>query len=302
MLTKKEGVENMKRKSVISIAVLLALGALLYAQTPNPTSDFSFDLNKDFDAITITRYNGRTTRVVVPAEIEGVPVRVIGNEAFYGNRTITEVVIPNTVTTIANGTGRVYYMDEGRGAFMGCSNLVSITLPNSLTHIGSRAFAGCAKITSITIPDSVITIGSGAFFRSGLTSIKIPDSVVEIGEYTFSICNSLVSVILPNGITKIARNLFSSCNNLASVTIPDTVTTIDGGAFEECISLVSITFPASVKEIWGSAFKNCTNLSSVVLAEDAKNIFQRWDQFLGCSKMSVQSRIALNRAGYTGSF
>ena len=67
------------------------------------------------------------------------------------NTEITDLVIPNSVTSI------------GSCAFCGCSGLTSITIPNSVTSIGSSAFSGCSGLTSITIPNSVTSIGSYAF-------------------------------------------------------------------------------------------------------------------------------------------
>ena len=62
------------------------------------------------------------------------------------------------------------------GAFSGCMNLTSITIPDTITNIGKRAFSGC----------------------NGLTTITIPDRVISIGEYAFSGCKGITSIIIPN--------------------------------------------------------------------------------------------------------
>ena len=68
----------------------------------------------------------------------------------------------------------------------------SVTIPNSVTSIGSSAFYGCSKLTSITIPNSVTSIETSAFeYCSSLTSIVIPNSVTSIGSSAFSGCSSL---------------------------------------------------------------------------------------------------------------
>ena len=70
---------------------------------------------------------------------------------------------------------------------MGCTGLTSITIPDSVTSIGTKAFYGCTGLTSITIPDGVTNIGWYAFSGcASLTSITIPDSVTNIGEDAFS--------------------------------------------------------------------------------------------------------------------
>ena len=78
---------------------------------------------------------------------------------------------------------------------MGCSDLTSVTIPDSVTSIGYRAFAGCQSLTSVTIGNGVTSIGRGAFeYCSGLTSVTIPDSVTSIGETAFGSCSGLTSV------------------------------------------------------------------------------------------------------------
>jgi hypothetical protein len=115
----------------------------------------------------------------------------------------TDIVIPNTVTSINSG------------AFSGCSSLTSITIPNSVTTINNGAFSGCSSLTSITIPNSVTTINSGTFDGcSSLTSITIPNSVTTIDGGTFYNCSSLTSVTIPNSVTSIGSGAFENTGNL----------------------------------------------------------------------------------------
>ena len=80
----------------------------------------------------------------------------------------------------------------GTGAFNGCSNLTSITIPVGVKSIGDCAFYNCRSLTSITIPDSVTSIGDSAFYGcSGLTSLTIPHSVISIGDRAFRGCRDL---------------------------------------------------------------------------------------------------------------
>ena len=137
-----------------------------------------------------------------------------------------------------------------------------------VTSIGS--FMLCDDMTGVTIPSSVTTIGSGAFRGcSALTSLDIPSSVTSIGSDVFSECTALVSVTLPTTMTSIGSSMFSNCSSLASVTIPSGVTTIDSYAFYGCTSLEGITIPVNVTSIGSDVFEGCTALSTI--AVDAGN-------------------------------
>lgn len=189
--------------------------------------DFEYQINSN-DTVTITGYVGDSKDIVIPLEIEGRKVVRIGREVFYG-----------------------------------CENLISVTIPNSVTSIGEWAFECCTSLTSVNIPDSVITIGDYAFkYCSSLTSITIPDSVTSVGYYAFSDCNNLKSVNISYGVTEIGDYAFDSCRNLTSITIPDSVTSIGDYAFCFCTSLTSVNIPDGVTEIGDGAFFDCKNLIS----------------------------------------
>ena len=97
----------------------------------------------------------------------------------------------------------------GDSAFEDCSNLTSITIPNSVTEIGYSAFNGCTSLKTITIPNSVTSIGSSAFSGcTSLESITIPDSVTSIGNWAFENCSSLKSITILNSVTSIGSNAF----------------------------------------------------------------------------------------------
>ena len=224
------------------------------------------------------------TDIVIPAEYNGLPVKVIGSNAFKYCSNITTITIPDSVTSIGN-----YAFDEcqsltsitipnsvtsiGNYAFRYCSSLTSITIPNSVTSIGNYAFDECQSLTIITIPNSVTSIGNSAFsFCRSLTSINIPNSVTSIGDSAFYFCTSLASITIPEGVTSIGNFAFSNCSNLTSITIPNSVTSIGGNAFSNCISLTSITIPNSVTSIGGSVFSNCSSLTSITIPNSVTSI------------------------------
>ena len=156
----------------------------------------------------------------------------------------------------------------------------------SVTRIGANAFEYCSNITSITIPDSVTSIYSYAFrYCTSLKSITIPDGVTEICTDAFKYCTSLKSMTIPGSVTNIDSGAFSGCESLISVTIPNSVTNIDGGAFSGCESLISVTIPNSVMEIGRSAFSGCANLTSITIPGSVTKI--SYNIFSGCTSLTA---------------
>jgi hypothetical protein len=153
---------------------------------------------------------------------------VLGDYAFAGCPALTSL-------------GGANIGSLGRGAFANCANLVSVTIPDSITAIEREVFSGCTGLVSVTIPNSVTSIGQSAFSGcAGLVSITIPNFVTAIGLDAFNGCAGLVSVTLPESLTRIEGRIFAGCISLASVTIPASVTTIENNVFNGCASLVFI--------------------------------------------------------------
>jgi hypothetical protein len=204
--------------------------------------------------------------------ITGVNVRTLGTYSFYGLTGLESADFP-ALTAIADY------------AFRGCTGLTGVTIPDSVTSIGSSAFYNCAGVTGVipdgvtgignyafynctgitgVIPDGVTSIGSYAFYGcTGITGV-IPGSVTSIGTYAFYNCTGITSVTIGNGITSIGERVFYGCTGLASVTIGNSVTSIGSSAFYGCTGLTSITIPASVTSIGSSAFGNCANLTVTI--------------------------------------
>ena len=190
-------------------------------------------------------------------------------------------------------------------AFNGYSNLVSVTLPNTLIEIESYAFFGCTDLSSITIPDSVTTIADGAFGNSGLTSITIPKNVEALIGNPFIFCDNLASINnqsanfvlennvlfssdktkliacpasktgtyqIPAGVKEIGVSAFIGCTKLTAVSFSNGLETIGDGAFWACTSIKTIKVPDSVTSIGNSAFRRCENLTSAELPEGLKTI------------------------------
>ena len=120
-------------------------------------------------------------------------------------------------------------------AFFFCSSLSEIVIPSSVTSIGDSAFYGCSSLSEIVIPSSVTSIGKGAFVRcDSLSEIVIPSSVTSIGDSTFSYCHSLSEIVIPSSVTSIGDSAFSFCSSLSEIVIPSSVTSIGDSAFYKC--------------------------------------------------------------------
>ena len=210
------------------------------------------------------------TSLVIPDSVTN-----IGDYAFSGCSSLSSVVIPDRVTSI------------GDCAFENCSSLTDIVIPDGVTNIGKCAFEGCRSLTDIVIPDGVTSIGDCAFENCfSLTGIVIPDSVTGIGKFAFDGCSSLSSVVIPDSVSCIGSGAFKNCSSLSSLVIPDCVTSIGNYAFAYCKSLTDIVIPNSVTSIGDNAFRHCSSLSSVVIPESVVNLngnpFCRWDGGLKC--------------------
>ena len=234
--------------------------------------DYEYDELAD-GSVEIAYYFGNTEKNVdIPEKMDGKSVTSIGSNAFGGHTNLVNVTIPNSVKNICND------------AFRDCSNLTSITIPNGLTSIGEAAFSGCTSLTSITIPDSVKSIGDEAF--SGCTSLKsitIPNGVNEVSYCTFYGCKSLTSVSIPDSVTGIYGGAFSECESLTSIALPNSVTVLEGSAFYGCSNLTSINIPNGVTSIGGSAFSGCTSLSNITLPSSVKSI--GYYAFMNCTSL-----------------
>ena len=210
------------------------------------------------------------SNIVIPDSVTD-----IGDYVFFHCRSLSNIVIPDSVT------------DIGEGAFSDCSSLSNIVIPDSVTDIGKSAFSGCSSLSNIVIPDSVTDIGDDAFFHcSSLSNIVIPDSVTDIGEGAFLYCSSLSNIVIPNSVTDIGDYAFSYCSSLSNIVIPDSVTDIGNFAFSRCCSLSEIVIPSSVTSIGNRAFSRCSSLKYISIPKSViglnGNPFAEWNGKLEC--------------------
>ena len=210
----------------------------------------------------------------------------------FQNSTLTQITIPNSVTTIGNfafnvcsnlTTLDISMTDSslssiGNYAFSSCNKLTQITIPNSVKNIGSYAFQDCNNLTQITIPNNVTNIGINPFTDStSLTTINISNDIFSLdGSYclidisndniiSYLIASPDTSYSIPNSVKTIGDYAFGSSNNLTHVDISMTdssLSSIGSYAFQDS-GLTQITIPNSLHTIGDYAFKFCNKLTHV---------------------------------------
>ena len=264
------------------------------------------------------------TSIIIPDSVTS-----IGGAAFYNCSGLTSISIPDSVTSIGynafSGCSSlkeihidsieswltIDYGEYGRRPnesssgcrlFIGETELTSITIPESVTSIGSSAFYGCSGLTSVTIPGNVTSIGSSAFYGcSGLTSVTIRDGVTSIGEYAFVACSGLTSITIPDSVTSIGNYAFSGCGNIREIHINsiESWLTIQYGyddrsrpnytssgcrLFVGETELTSVTIPDGMTRIGNSTFYNCIGITSVSIPDSVTTIGSY--AFYNCSSLT----------------
>ena len=139
-----------------------------------------------------------------------------------------------------------------------------IKLSNKVTRLS--CFYNCYSLQRITIPNSVTSLGSECFYSCySLKTITIPNSVRVLNSYCFSNCYSLQSITIPSGVTSLDDSCFLNCYFIQSITIPSGVTSLGSSCFNSCYSLQSITIPNIVTYLYASCLQNCSSLKKIYM-------------------------------------
>ncbi|MDE6041782.1 MAG: leucine-rich repeat domain-containing protein, partial [Muribaculaceae bacterium] len=208
----------------------------------------------------------KTVLISVPTDVTEVEipetVTTIYKGAFEGCTELTQVTIPGTVKEI------------GEGAFKGCSKLTTVNIEEGVTEIAANVFEGCDELNAIVLPSTITKVDEAAFAGSSDTKVLVPEAIAQ----KVTLPSTVQTIAFPEGVVPVVENgyvygtvdgvktvLISVPTDVTEVEIPSTVTTIYKGAFEGCSQLTQVTIPATVKEIGEGAFKGCSNLKEVVL-------------------------------------
>ena len=239
---------NKKSRKILSVFLsVLMLISLIPIESVTVFADVSGDfeyevLSEDEKTCVITNYYGNESNLDIPSELGGYTVTSIGDRAFLFCTSLESITIPDSVTSI------------GVTAFGYCTLLANVEIPKGVTSIGYAAFLGCTSLTNIDVSEgnTVYSSKNGILFDKAQkelllypagkpdVSYDIPEGVTSIEEYAFFGCTSLESVTIPNSVTSIGNRAFSGCTSLANVEICEGVTSIGVAAFVGCTSLTNI--------------------------------------------------------------
>ena len=236
-------------------------------------------------------------------ELDGTTAKVIKNAEYSS---LTEAMIPPSVTY---GTHEYTVTEIDDNAFSSCYELLSVSIPSTVTYVGEKAFAyctwldsvawnpvrmintsyatntfpfyNCKKITKFTFGETVQRIP--AYLCYGLSEVKelrLPAGLQFVGSNAFSSMTGITEVVLPEGFNSMGTGIFSSCQNLASINIPSTLTSI-GDYFCSNTALTEIDIPSTITTIGNYAFY-ATKLSSISIPESVQTVGN-------CAFSSIQS-------------
>ena len=161
-----------------------------------------------------------------------IPTTVTSIGAYFLSATaVQKIVIPSGVVLATY-------------AFCGCSFLTDVTLPDDMTTLPHGLFAFCTNLESITLPDSLTSIEAQAFLDTSLRQITIPGNA-KIQPFTFEDCYDLTDITFSKGVSEIPENGLYGCENLTSVTIPTSLYYIDTAVFDDCGVLQTVHYGGS---------------------------------------------------------
>ena len=248
-------------------------------ENPNFSSGLEYELINNNTEYQVKGLGTCTdTKIIIPSIHNNIPVKSIKNSAFAECNTLTNVIIPNSVTNI------------GFRAFYYCDSLKSIIIPNSVTSIGASAFESCNSL-NFNIKDGLKYLGNSEnkylyladTVSTNITSATIDSGCRFIGDYAFSWCDSLTNVMISNNVLSIGKNAFEYCNSLESIELPNSITSIGYYAFAYC-NLKSVTISENVTSLASKLFYYCTSLTSVTIGNKVTNI--GYEAFRGCYSLN----------------
>lgn len=190
-------------------------------------------------------------RVEIGAGLTYLRTLTFGNNSFTGMYGIESITLPNTITYI------------GSSCFLGCVNLRCICWPRSATAMNAQTFTGADGLKTICLPPTLTSIGNLALcYAHTLERVCIPELVTNIPSTCFYQSYALQKAVVPAGVTTINNSSFAGIW-LRELTIPDTVTTIGNAVLYQCRALTYASIGSGVASMGDNVFNGCSSLKEV---------------------------------------
>lgn len=295
--------------SIVSILVnaesSIKINGIYYVLNNSSLSAEVSKMPSSFDGTSIVSnyYSGDIT---IPEEIEyegkKYTITSVGEEAFNGCTELLSISMPNTVINI------------GEKAFQDCRSLKTIDIPKGIEIIKDETFAGMIGITSIVIPESVVRINKYAFmFCSNLKNVYIDGLIQQIGDDAFFGCDNIENVYIKDLVhfsglylwtiysspLSYAKHMYLNGQEIVNLRIPEEIDYVSRWAFLGCDFLESVTIPNHVRKIEQGAFAECSNLKILIIGE---GVYHFGDYaFQGCNSLTdvyCYSKERPNQPGY----
>lgn len=200
--------------------------------------EYNMTFSNNGDTVSVVGCQSSAVEIIIPPEIDGKPVTEIADNAFSC-----------------------------------CTELVSVTMADTVEKIGAMAFAECQALESVKISKNVDAIGEYAFYNCiSLDNVGIPDGVTDIQWCAFAQCTSLKSVIIPSTIEKIGYNAFADTPWLKNIYKKDPLLIYNDTVFDAKERIIKAEIPAGVKKIGDSAFEGREYLTRATLSEGVESI------------------------------
>lgn len=258
----------------------------------NVYENYSY-IKKEWDEfIILSKYIGTETEVIVPTKIGRRTVRAIDEKAFYNNKNITDVTIPESVVGL------------GCELFKGCVALKKVTILSKAVLLEEDCFCDCLALEEVSADFASALLGDHIFQNCPKMMDQNGLVIVEDGNKKFLLDAQLPvlteEVIIPDGVTHIIGGAFSetyfyeypNVDKIKKVVLPESVVEIGENCFADCKNLECINIPEGIERIGELAFCDCVALQEIGNINNGCKIGAC--AFWGCKKIDDERLIRYN--------